>query len=110
MSIRIGTNMAECATELPEFAKESLGLGQIWTRIIAELRKHDFQGGLYGCAGAVFWPNWLIHLYSAMYLDGLWELFGAFWSDSALFVLFGFIWLDDSGRSSPYDTNKPESA
>ena len=30
--------------------------------------------------------------------------------DSALFVLFGTICVDDSGRSSPYDTNKPESA
>ena len=39
--------------------------------------------------------------------DELWELSGA---DSALFVLFGSIWLDDSGRSSTYDTNKPESA
>ena len=48
MSTRIGTNMAECpeyATELPEFATESFVFGQIWTRIIAESRKHDFPGG-----------------------------------------------------------------
>ena len=34
--------MAECAenaTELPEFAKESLEFGQIWIRIIAKLKK-----------------------------------------------------------------------
>ena len=49
-------------------------------------------------------------LYSDGDSDGFWELFGAFWADSALFVLFGSIWLDDSGRSSTYDTNKPESA
>ena len=29
--------------------------------------------------------------------------------DSALFVLFGSIWLVDSGRSFPYDTKKPKS-
>ena len=42
----------------------------------------------------------LIRLYSALYSDGdpdeFWELFVAFWADSALFVLFGSIWLDDS--------------
>ena len=31
-----------------------VGFGQIWTRIIAELNKHDFPGGICGCAGAVF--------------------------------------------------------
>ena len=42
MSTRIGTNMAEYAenaTELPEFATESLDFVCIWTRIKAELKK-----------------------------------------------------------------------
>ena len=49
--------MAECAekaTELPEIATELLDFGQIWTRVIAEIKEHDFSGCINGCAGAVF--------------------------------------------------------
>ena len=55
-----------------------------------------------------------IRLYSALNSngdsDGFWELFRAFWPDSALFVLFGSFLLDGLGRSFPYDTKKPECA
>ena len=115
MSTWIGINIAECAvnaSQLPEFATEPLDFGQIWTWIIAEMKKKpDFLGGIYGCAVAEFWTIRFICLYSALYSDGdsdgFWELF---WADSALFMLFWSIWLDDSGRSSPYDTNKPKTA
>ena len=74
MSTRIGTNMAECpenTTELPEFSTEALDFSQLLTRIIAELKKkHDFPGGVCGCAGAVFRPIRLTRLYSALYSDG----------------------------------------
>ena len=56
MLTQIGTNAAKCAEyaiKLPEFVTESLDFGQIWTQIIAELRKHDFPRGIHGCAGAL---------------------------------------------------------
>ena len=63
--------------------------------------------GLFGCYSVVFWPIRLTRLYSALYSgddsDEFVEAFGAFWAfwaDSALFVLFGSIRLDDSGRTS----------
>ena len=95
MSIRIGTNMTENATKLPEFATESLDLGQIWTRIIIELRRHHFPGGTRGVQELY---SGLFSLYSALYSDGdsdgFWELFGAFWADSLYSCysgLFGWI-------------------
>ena len=83
----------------------------IWAKFVLEL--HDFPVGKYVCAGAVFWPIWLIRLHSALYLDGdsdgFWELLRAFWADWVLLMLFGSIRLDDSGHSSTYNTNKPQS-
>ena len=100
-----GTNMAECAenaTELPEFATKSLDFGQVWTRIIAELkRKHDFPGGIWVCSSC--FPT-----YSAVFCPVLGWRFN--WILGAIRGRFGSIWLDISGRSSPYDTTKPESA
>ena len=74
MSTPIGTNMAEYATELPQFATESLDL----VKSGPELRKHDFPGGIYGCVGPVFWHIRLIRVYSALYSNGFLELFGTF--------------------------------
>ena len=98
MSIRIWTNIAECAehtTKLPEFATESLDLGQIWIRIIV-----DFSP-----VCMVVQELFLAYLaYSPVFCSVFGWRFG--WilgairvirADSALFVLFGSIWLDDSG-------------
>ena len=124
LSTRIGPNMAECAKnaiELRECATELLDFGQIWTRIIAEIEKKKkniyiyiyFPGGIYGCAGAVFWPIAIIWLNSTLYSDGdsdgFWELFGAFWADSAIFVLFGSIWLYPYHTTTTNPTNCQES-
>ena len=69
---------------------------------------------IFGSYSTVFWPIRLTRLYSALYSgndsDGFGEVFGAFWADSDLFVIFGSIWLDDSGRYSRNETNRPESA
>ena len=69
-----------------------------------------FPEGIYGCAGAVFGLFICILLYIGMAIRMDSESnSGHSGQISALFVLFGSIWLDDSGRSFLNNTTNPAS-